>query len=312
MKSRLIYVTLIAIIAALVVACNDSSEESSDRFEIASRGSAPSLATEQLAPSQSNVAPAEPADKASASSGNGGSTDLSVDSLQTADRKIVYNANLDMVVGDVDKAVGDALRIASGAGGFLASNNVRIEKGGVDRRLADLTIRVPSSQYQDVLNQLRGLASEVKSETAQSSDVTEEYADLSARVRNLQATENRYVQLLSEAKSIGEILQVQDRINSTRLEIERLQGRMNLLDNLSDLANISVHLEPPIAAAETPSEGGWSPAHVTEEAWDALVSVLQVLASLAIVVAIFSVLIVPLVAIGAFAWRQFGVTRSQS
>ncbi len=263
----------------------------------------------ESAPSQ----PGQTAPVAGSSSGDD-SSPVSVDGLQIADRKIVYNASLDMAVGDVEKAVGDVQRVASSAGGFLSAANVRVEKDDEEeRKVADITVQVPASAYQDVLGQLRGLATEIKTETAQSSDVTEEFADLTARERNLEATESRYVQLLAEAKNIGEILQVQDRINATRLEIERIQGRLNLLNHLSDLATISVHLEPPLAEAATPpTDNAWDPANVASNAWEALVNVLRALASGIIVVSIFALLVVPVVAVAALAWKRFGVQRSQT
>src|SRR4030066_1077182 len=115
------------------------------------------------------------------------------------------------------------------------------------------------------MNKLRGIAKEVRSERSEASEVTEEYTDLEARLRNLEATEASYLELLTGAGEIPDILLVQDRLSQVRLEIEQVQGRINLLDNLTDLATITVQLTLPAAASEEPDGGkGWA-----EGAWRA-------------------------------------------
>jgi hypothetical protein len=318
--SKLVPLAIVVVIVALAAACASSKEESPSDLQLSFSGQTAPVeqggGTDAM--SRSEMAPGmpapEPAGKTAPVTGSNPGADVTVDSQAIDDRKIVYNANLNMAVGDVDRAVGDVQRIAASAGGFLGNANVRIEGNREEeRKIADIAIRVPSSAYQDVLAQLRGLATEVKAETAQSRDVTEEYSDLSARLRNLEATEARYIQLLSEARNIGEILQVQDRINATRLEIERIQGRLNLLDHLAELASITVHLEPALAAADASNGGsGWDPVRVADNAWEALLAVLRGMASVAIAIAIFSVLVVPLLVACAWLWRRFGVARTQA
>jgi uncharacterized protein YjeT (DUF2065 family) len=134
-----------------------------------------------------------------------------------------------------------------------------------------------------VLSDLRGLAQEVRSESSNTSDVSEEFADLEARMRNLGATESRLLELLGRATSIGDILIVQDRINAVRLESERVQGRIQLLNDLSDLATIEVFLRPLVLVeGPEPEEKGWAQ-EVADAAWETSQDVLRALGSGAIV-----------------------------
>src|SRR3972149_7655643 len=98
------------------------------------------------------------------------------------------------------------------------------------------------------MEQPRGIAKQVRSERSEASEVTEEYTDLEARLRNLEATEASYLELLTGAGDIPDILLVQDRLSQVRQEIEQVQGRINLLDNLTDLATITIQLSLPAAA----------------------------------------------------------------
>ncbi len=235
-------------------------------------------------------------------------------------RKIVRDATISLEVEDVSASVQRVESIAAGAGGFVSASSVFVEDApepvGEDvsppRRTqsATVTIRVPSGAYTAVMNQLRGLADEVQSESSTTSDVSEEFADLEARQRNLEATEATYLALLGKAETIPDILSLQDRINSVRLEIERIQGRINLLNDLSDLATILVQLRPPAPVVEEPSQPGWAQ-EVWEGAWDTSKDAMQALGTAAIVIGVvLAWLAIPALAV-AVVWRLFWPRRQR-
>ena len=238
---------------------------------------------------------------------------------QLVDRKIIRTATLELEVEDVGGAVQKVESVAVAAGGFVSESNVFIDEpsepelgdDAAPRRTqtATVTIRVPAEVYASVMGQLRGVAAEVRSENSSAAEVTEEYTDLKARLRNLEATEARYLELLAKAEEIPDILTVQDRINSVRLEIEQTQGRINLLDSLTDLATITVRLTPPAVPAEEPdSEQGWA-AEAWDAAWEGSRDVLEALGTVAIVGGVvLAWLAIPALAI-FIAWRVFGLRR---
>jgi len=78
---------------------------------------------------------------------------------------------------------------------------------------------------------IAGIASFVAEKTMQTEDVTEEYIDIETRLKNKREVENRYRQLLSQAKTIKEILEVEENLRVIREEIESRQGRLNYLQN---------------------------------------------------------------------------------
>src|SRR5439155_13987152 len=144
----------------------------------------------------------------------------------------VQTASLTLQVKDVGGTFQEVGQIATAAGGFVAGSNFALQG---DQQIATATIRVPASRYQDVLNQVRGLGAKVEAQSSNASDVTDEYSDLEARRRTLEATQTQLLQLLGQTKTISETLQVQDRLNSVQPQIEQLKGRMQLLDKQSDL-----------------------------------------------------------------------------
>jgi hypothetical protein len=213
----------------------------------------------------------------------------------------VQTASIRLQVKEVGASFEEVNRIATAAGGFLASSSFSYQN---DQQIASASIRVPAARHQEVLSELRRLGARVDSETSNASDVTEEYSDLSARLRNLEATEAQLLTFLSQARNVGEVLQVQDRLNSTRNEIERVKGRMNLLDKLTDLTTITVHLRPIVAGAGA-GDGSGLGAEVSE-AWQESLRFLEGVAA-AVITAVVFVWWLPFVAVpGYLAWLRFG------
>ena len=226
------------------------------------------------------------------------------------DRKIVRNATLELQVENVVAGVQQIDDAATAAGGFVSSSNVFVDTqdDGGDKiqrtQTATVTIRVPADAYSTVMSKLRGIAKETVSEMSDASEVTEEYTDLQARLRNVEATEQQYLELLNKAATIDEILTVQDRLNQVRLEIEQVTGRINVLNNLTDFATITVQLSLPPVIAQSDDQN-WA-----EEAWDASwetsKDAMVALGTVAIVGGVFLAwLAVPMTAL-LVIWRLFG------
>ena len=241
-----------------------------------------------------SLAPSAPSGESETGAAGGGTLPALLD------RQIIRTATVSLTVEGVARSFEDVGNIAVSAGGFVSSSSFG---NSGDEQVASVTIRVPQAAYQDVLRQLRGLG-EVESEQSSANDVTEEFTDLQARIRNLKATEERYVQLLAQAANINEILVVQDRISATRSDIEQIQGRIDLLDNQTALATITTHLNPPVAGPAPDDGGARNPFEVAQEAFEASLVVLLGAATVAVAVLAFSWWILPLAALAWIVGRR--------
>lgn len=217
-------------------------------------------------------------------SGGLGTTDASL-----IDRQIIRTATIELTVDDVPGAVQRIEIAAAAAGGFVAGSSITIEQQPPPddpeeaqeiRQRGTITIRVPAQSYATVMSTLRGIVDDprdITSLTEDTSEVTEEYSDLQSRLRNLEATEAQYLELLSRAESINDVLLVQDRLNSVRLEIEQVQGRIQLLDDLTSMATVTAFLTlPPLVVppVEPDTEKSWA-REAWEDAWSASEDVLE-------------------------------------
>ena len=229
-------------------------------------------------------------------SGSGGD----VASADLLGRTIIRNGSLNLEVQSVEQAFARVTAIAGEQGGFVA--NSTLERGGGDGyRYAHLTLRIPAERFDQTIAALRAIG-EVLHVSTSSQDVTGEVTDLEAGLRNLRSVETQYLTLLTNAKEIADILQVQDRLTETRGQIERSEGRLALLESLADLSTLSVDLQQTAQAPD--GDGGGGPLDAAGEAWDASLATLNVIATAAVVVVVYSWWLLPIVILGALAlWR---------
>ncbi len=217
---------------------------------------------------------------------------------QYSDRMVVRNASLTLAVDSVPSALEAVRGLTEGVGGFVSGSSSYYEDNS---EYATLTLRVPSSAYTQLITSLRKLAVRVENEDSTARDVTEEYTDLDAQVRNLRATEAQLLELMKRAVTVDEILKVQVELTRTRGLIERIQGRLNVLERTTDLATVVVSLIPVRV-----SRGGgpiWEPLETIREAWEESLAFIQSLADVGIRMVVFFWWLVPPAFIGWLIWR---------
>jgi len=235
-------------------------------------------ATGSIAPTPTKApAPAVPSKGAEADLTSAATTSVS-------DRLIIKTATMSLIITDTQEAIGTVTALATGAGGFVLNTNTYHEG---EQLLATMVIKVPVEKFEDILAQLRQMAFKVDAESTSGQDVTEEYADLEAQLRNLKATEEQLLTFLDKTQNVDEALKVYRELTNIRGQIERIQGRMNYLSKSAAMSTITVNLRP--KAKEAPIvKAGWQPLETLRSALRALVSVGQALLNLGIWLLIFS------------------------
>lgn len=163
------------------------------------------------------------------------------------EKKIIKNGYLTLVVTDTTQAVKDIAQVAEEAKGFVESLNKSEDEAGVKH--ASMTLRVPVGAFSEAMEKIKSYAQLVEIEQISGQDVTEQYIDLEARLKNLKATENQYLEILQKAQKIDDILQVTQRLSEVRGQVESLEGQIKYLANQTDLSTINITLseEPTVA-----------------------------------------------------------------
>jgi hypothetical protein len=218
---------------------------------------------------------------------------------QSPDRKIIFRAYMSLVVGDTQQAMAQIQELVNASGGYVS--NTELHQYRNDLMRGTMTVRVPVEDHQSTLAALRALAVRVLNENNTAEDVTAEYTDLEARLRNLEAAEQELLALLQEVRerpnaTAEEILDVFEALTQKRGEIEQVKGRMQYLSNLTALSTITIELVPDEATKPVVDEG-WQPLVTIKNAFRSLINILQGLIDLAITLLIVVLPILLIIAI---------------
>lgn len=160
-------------------------------------------------------------------------------SARGAERLVIREAQLRLRSANPRTVADSAARIAGAAGGFVLTSDVQ----GVDGKVREVTVdlRVPEATLDGTLRKLRALGT-VMRETVTGQDVTEEFVDVSARLRAQTTLEARLLSLLEGSAQMRDMLTVEQELARVRGDIERMQGRIRYLKERSQLS--SIHLAP--------------------------------------------------------------------
>jgi hypothetical protein len=171
----------------------------------------------------------------------------------TAGRKIVRTITLAMVVQHPAQIAQQITAMAESMGGYLVS----AEGGGQDADAASLTIRVPSQRYEQARAEIRKLGLRVENEKVDAQDVTRQYVDQDANLRNLRAEETQYLTILKQAGTVKDLLAVSEKLSEVRGQIEQQQAEFNALSQQIETVAITISLR---TEAETQVLGlNWRP-----------------------------------------------------
>ncbi|MFN3420128.1 MAG: DUF4349 domain-containing protein [Armatimonadota bacterium] len=209
-------------------------------------------------------------------------------------RKLIREVWLTLKVQDVVKTVQQVRQIAEQLDGYVA--NASQSRDGEGKWSAELVLKVPSERYHEALSQLQKLG-QVDDLREQVQDVTEEFIDLEARLRNLKRSEQHLLELLKRTGKVSDLLQVERELSQRRSEIERIEGRLRYLTHQTSFSTIHITLEEfrpsPIPAT------AFSIPKVFGDAFRTVVLILRAILVIAIWVLVFGIIWVPL---SAFAW----------
>ncbi len=213
---------------------------------------------------------------------------------QVSDRMIIRRTSMAVLVEDTDAMLERLQGIVSEHGGYVSELNRWLSN---EQAFATVTLRIPVENLEAALGSVREGTIRVDNETSSGEDVTEEYVDLSARLRNLEATETELLALLTEVRQnrgrAEDILAIHNRITEIRGQIESLKGRVQYLERMTALATVRIEIRPRAQTGTIVQTAAWNPLVTAGNAMRALVQVSQMLVDLGIWVVVFALLLVP-------------------
>ncbi len=152
------------------------------------------------------------------------------------DRMLIWKAHLGLQVWSVSNAVSEATAMAERQGGFVERKSDRGEES------ASVTLRVPAKAFKTALAALETLGT-VTYRNVEGEDVTEQYIDVEARLKNKIVLRDRLKQLLEKATDVKDVLAIESELNRVQGDIDSMEGRIKSLKGQVEYATVTLSLE---------------------------------------------------------------------
>jgi hypothetical protein len=162
-----------------------------------------------------------------------------VEKTDVIKKKIIKDGRLGIKVSNLKDSKINVDTLVKKLGGYydkesLSNNDYSTEY--------DLKIRVPANNLEILINKIEQGEGEVSYKEIDARDVTEEFIDLETRLTNKQKYRAKYQEILKSAKSIKEILDIQEKIRGLEEEIESTTGRLKYLNDLVNYSTLELNI----------------------------------------------------------------------
>jgi methylthioribose-1-phosphate isomerase len=148
--------------------------------------------------------------------------------------------SLSIVVKDFDASRSSLDAILARHNGYAAGLNVATPQGAA--RALQASLRIPAPQLFTAVAELKALG-RVENETQGGEEVTQQHADLVARLKNSRETEQRLQDVLrTRTGKVKDVLEVEQEIARVRGEIEQMESEQQTLEHRVDFATIDLKL----------------------------------------------------------------------
>lgn len=180
--------------------------------------------------------------------------------------RIIRTATIDLRVKrkGFEDAWGAAQAVATSSGGYIIGAS---RSGAGDAaRTGTISMRVPSGRFEKAVERLRDVSgAKVTALDVASEDVTQEFVDVTSRLKHDRAVEGRLLALLADADGVSEVLAVQARLDQVQEQIEVARGRLQYLDKLTSMSTIEATITAPAVGAGADDDD--SRKSVFKDAW---------------------------------------------
>jgi uncharacterized protein DUF4349 len=152
-------------------------------------------------------------------------------------RKLIKTGNVEFETDNLNTTNLHIKKIIKSLDGYIASESENKYYGSISQ---SLELRVPSKNFDKLLQEISNGVEHFDSKNINVKDVTEEFVDIQARLKTKKELEKRYIQLLNKANNVGEILEIEREIGSLRADIESFEGRLKYLKDQVSFSTLQI------------------------------------------------------------------------
>jgi len=167
-----------------------------------------------------------------------GSTNVSVEN-----RKLIKTVRIEAETEELDTILSGIDAKIAELGGYVESREVYNGSSYAQRRYrrADLTIRIPAESVDGFVAHVDGV-SNVVSSNEEIDDVTLKYVDIESRMKALETEQERLLELLAQAQTMADLLEIEARLTEVRYELESVTSQLRTMDNLVSYATVYLYI----------------------------------------------------------------------
>ena len=148
--------------------------------------------------------------------------------IRDTSKKITKEGEISFEAGNINEAKTAIYNSLTQLGGYIAEESERNNSDN-NRKEYNISARVPAKNFERFLGGVSSIAERIDSKDISIKDVTTEYIDMTAQLTNKKKLEARYLDLLKKANKMSDVLEIEDKLNEIRSDIESTQGQLNYL-----------------------------------------------------------------------------------
>lgn len=219
-------------------------------------------------------------------------------------RKWVITMSLTAETENLTDAMGLLAEKIQASGGYVESQSISGTAVNSGRSpSAYITVRVPAEQLDSFVEDVSGMTNVVSS-SRYVEDITLRYTDTEGRVKALQTEEARLLELMEQAETMSDLLEIEERLTEVRYQLENYTSTLRLYDNQVDYATLDLTLREVEKFTPPEKQGFWQ--KVTSGLADSMVDLGQGIVDF---VAWVLIELPYLVLVGLLGWLTVFLTR---
>lgn len=163
---------------------------------------------------------------------------------------IIKNGQATIEVDSLELAIARVTQLAQKLGGVVANSS--IQTGKREFRTASVVLRIPSAQFDAAMSGLSPIG-KLETQNVGSEDVTEQFVDMAARMKNAKRLEERLINLLAtRTGKLEDVLAVERELARVREQIERYEGQLRYLRTRAAISTLTLNLHEPYPILSPP------------------------------------------------------------
>jgi len=156
--------------------------------------------------------------------------------------------------GAFDTTVDKLFALSTNLGGYISGSVANSDSGSL--RTGTITFQVPTDKFSEAVSDVRALGT-VQNLAIGGQDVSAQYVDLQARLKNSEAQRDAMLALLQQARTVSDIIAVQTQLGQITASIEQLKGQISYYDHATSFSTVSVSVHEAAVALKPANTDSW-------------------------------------------------------